>query len=123
MAQIMIIYMYFFVMSIPRHFVGTALKYSRPSVLRKIVYMADEEMDQIIEPDYDVLKANVHRLKLYYGASDGWSPVNYCHRLRERVPGLDASIDIYQFAHAFVLRSSPEMGKLVGDWISQNRST
>lgn len=122
-AQIMIIYMYFFVMSIPKHFVGTALKYSRPSVLHKIVYLADEEMKQVIEPDYEVLKANVHRLKLYYGSSDGWSPVSYCHRLCDKVPGLDASVDIYKYAHAFVLRSSVEMGKLVGGWISQNRST
>lgn len=122
-VQIMIIYAYFFIMSIPRHFVGTALKYSRPTVLQKIVFLADEEMDQVVEPDYAVLEANVHRLKLYYGATDGWSPVNYCTRICERVPGLDASVDIYRYAHAFVLRSSVEMGKLVGGWIAANRAT
>lgn len=120
-AQLMFIYLYFFVMNIPNHFVGTALKYSRPSILRKIVYLADEEMDRIVEPDYTVLEDNANILKLYYGASDGWAPVKYCHRLKERVAGLDAQVDIYRYAHAFVLRSSTEMGRLVGQWILENR--
>lgn len=121
--QILIIYMYFFVMNIPRFFIGTALKYSRPSVLQKIVYLADEEMERVVEPDYDVLEQNERILKLYYGTTDGWAPVKYCHRLQERIKGLDAELDIYQFSHAFVLRSSIEMGKLVGGWILRNRPT
>lgn len=120
-AQVLVINIYFFVMNIPRHFTGTALKYSRPSVLQKIVYLADEEMERVVEPDYEVLKENQHILKLYYGTTDGWTPVNYCHRLQERINGLDAEVDIYKFAHAFVLRSSVEMGKLVGGWILRNR--
>lgn len=120
-CQVLIIYMYFFMMGIPRYFVGTALKYSRPTVLRKIVYLADDEMERVIEPDLALLEANQKILKLYYGASDGWAPVKYCHRMQERVPGLDAQVDIYQYSHAFVLRSSIEMGKLVSGWIMQNR--
>lgn len=83
--------------------------------------MANDEMKRVCEADYDHIEQNKNILKFYYGATDGWTPVKYCQQLKEKVPNIDAQIDIYQFSHAFVLRSSIEMGKLVGGWILQNK--
>lgn len=115
--QIFIISVYFFVMSIPRTFLGTALKYSRLSIMEKVVYLANEEMRIVVNADIANISENKKLLKFYYGANDGWTPKKYCNQLIERVPGIDAQIDIYNIAHAFVLRSSTEMGKLVGKWV------
>lgn len=121
--RVCFIYLYFFIFSIPSYFVGTALKYIRPPVIRKIVFLADEEMERVVEADYDHIERNKNRLKLYYGATDGWTPIHYCKQLKERIADIDAQVDVNGYAHAFVLRSSVEMGKLVAGWIAENRAT
>lgn len=83
--------------------------------------MADQEMDRVREIDLDIISRNTHRIKIYYGAIDGWTPLTYYHQLIERIPDVDASVDDRQINHAFVLRSSVEMGKIVADWISKKR--
>lgn len=117
MVQVFLLSIYFFVMSMPRTFMGTALKYSRVSIMDKVLHLADDEMRLVVDADYNTLVENKEILKVYYGASDGWTPKKYCYQLQERVTGIDAQIDIYNIAHAFVLRSSEEMGKLMAGWI------
>lgn len=112
-----LIYLYFYFVSIPNQFIGTTMKHVCPSILSKIVYLADEEMERVQAPDYELINENKHLLKFYYGSTDGWTPVEYCNRLKANVPDIDAQIDIYNISHAFVLRSSVEMGKLVANWI------
>lgn len=83
--------------------------------------MADQEMIRVREVDLDNVVRNKHRIKLYYGASDGWTPLDYQKQLKERIPDVDASVDEDQINHAFVLRSSVEMGNKVAEWISKKR--
>lgn len=83
--------------------------------------MANQEMDLIRDVDYDNIARNKHRIKFYYGATDGWTPLAYYKQLKERIPDVDASIDNRQINHAFVLRSSVEMGNIVAEWISMKR--
>lgn len=114
-----LVYLYFFVFSIPNQLIGTTLKYIRPTILSKIVFLADEEMERVQAPDYEHIKENVKLLKFYYGSTDGWTPVDHFRRLIENVPGVDAQVDIHEIAHAFVLRSSVEMGNIVAGWIQE----
>lgn len=117
--QVFLLSVYFFIASIPRTYLGTALKYSRLSITDKVIYLANEEMEKVVVADIDTIARNKDLLKFYYGASDGWAPVKYCHDLQQSVPGIDAEIDIYKISHAFVLKSSVQMGKLVAGWILQ----
>lgn len=120
--QVFLLAIYFFVMRIPRTFLGTALKYSRMSITEKVLLLADEEMKQVRVADVATIQANRERIRFYYGASDGWTPLKYCEELRQRVPGLDAIVDAEGISHAFVLRSSHRMGQIVGEWISQRKA-
>lgn len=122
-AQTFLIYMYFLIFSIPETFLGTALKYAAPSVMEKVYFMAKDEMRRVKAVDVDVIKENVKLLKFYYGASDGWVPVKYYKELKEKVPGLEAEVDTKKIEHAFVLRSSNEMGNIVAEWIRDNRKS
>lgn len=83
--------------------------------------MADQEMVRVREIDIDIIARNKHRIKIYYGAIDGWTPLTYYNQLKERIPDVDASVDDRQINHAFVLRSSVEMGIIVAEWISKKR--
>lgn len=121
MFQAFILLIYFFIFSIPRHFMGTALKYSHINIMEKVLYLGDEEMKRVVTADVRTIHENRSIIKFYYGASDGWAPTKYYQQLRNNIPDVDAEIDIYQMSHAFVLSSSVQMGKLVGSWIVQNQ--
>lgn len=113
---------FFTLVSIPRHFVGTTLKYLRLSILEQVLFLADDEMKRVRDADLATLVANKDRLKLYYGATDGWTPGKYLVQLQERIPGLDAQMDTLGIRHAFVLRSSVKMGQLLAGWIEERRA-
>lgn len=83
--------------------------------------MAKDEMRRVKDVDLNVIKENVRLLKFYYGTTDGWVPVKYYKELKEKVPELDAELDGKKIDHAFVLRSSTEMGNIVAEWIKNNR--
>lgn len=95
------------------------MKYSRLTITDKVLYLADEEMRIVRDADLDTIRENKNLLKFYYGASDGWTPIKYCEELKAKVPGLDATVDIYNISHAFVLRSSAQMGRIVAGWITE----
>ncbi|KAG4071816.1 hypothetical protein HA402_005977 [Bradysia odoriphaga] len=122
--QVFLLSIYFWLASIPRQFLGTGLKYSRLTIMEKVLFLANEEMKRVVELDSATLETlrNNHRiLKFYYGASDGWTPLKYCHQLKEKIPELDLEIDTRKFDHAFVIKSSEEVGKMVADWIMHRR--
>lgn len=119
--QAILILLYFSSSSIPHHFLGTALKYARPTIMDKVIYVTNEEMKRIVELDEETLQTlreNHKILKFYYGDDDGWAPKKYIHELKENVPELDVEIDRHKVEHAFVLKSSVEIGKLVAKWIT-----
>lgn len=121
LLHVLLLRMYFYIQSIPTHYIGTTLKYIRPTILKKIVHMADQEMIHVREADYETIVRNKHRIKIYYGATDGWTPLEYYKQLKERIPDVDASVDEHDINHAFVLRSSVEMGHIVAEWITKKR--
>lgn len=122
--QTFLLAIYFWLSSIPRYFLGTALKYSRITIIEKVLYLANDEMNRVVELDsatLETLRSNHEILKFYYGASDGWTPKKYSHELKQKLPELDVEIDNYKIDHAFVLRSSVEVGRLVAEWIMSRR--
>lgn len=92
--------------------------------MEKVLFLANEEMKRVVEFDsetLETLRSNHQILKLYYGASDGWTPQKYCQQLKEKIPELDAEIDTRKFDHAFVIKSSEDVGRLVAEWIMSRR--
>lgn len=115
-----IIHVVFLIRSMPRELAEFALMYIRPSVISKIIYMADDEMEKVHEPNYALMEKNKERLTFYYSTTDGWAPVTHYERLVSRIPGVKAQITD-KFDHSFVIKSSYEMGALLGEWIQENR--
>lgn len=120
-VQTFLVYMYFLIFSIPETFLGTALKYASPNVMECVYFLAKDEMRRVVTLDTDIVRENVHLLKFYYGTTDGWVPVKYFNEIKEKIPGIDAQLDTKKIDHAFVLRSSTEMGNIVAQWIKDNR--
>lgn len=82
--------------------------------------MADDEMEKIKEPDYGLIEENKEQLTFFYSTTDGWTPITYYERLISRIPEIKAEITD-QFDHAFVLKSSKDMGELVAKWIQRRK--
>ncbi|EDW92818.1 lipid droplet-associated hydrolase [Drosophila yakuba] len=119
--RLMLIQIYFLIFSIPRQFLGTALKYSKPSVAEKVVFLADDEMARVRGIQREIVEQNLDILKFYYGTTDGWVPVSYYEQLKKDYPKVDAQLDTKKIAHAFVLRHSKPMAVIVRDMIQQHR--
>ncbi|XP_017063513.1 lipid droplet-associated hydrolase [Drosophila eugracilis] len=119
--RLMLIQIYFLIFSIPRQFLGTALKYSKPSVAEKVVFLADDEMARVRGIQREIVEQNLDILKFYYGTTDGWVPVSYYDQLKRDYPKVDAQLDTKKIAHAFVLRHSQPMAGIVRDMIQQHR--
>ncbi|XP_023164862.2 lipid droplet-associated hydrolase [Drosophila hydei] len=118
--RIFLIQIYFWIFAIPNHFVGTALKYTKPSVAEKVVFLADDEMARVSVLQRDIIEENLHLLKFYYGTTDGWVPVKYYNQLKLVFPQVDAQLDNMNIAHAFVLRHSKPMANIVSNMIKQH---
>lgn len=107
--------------SIPRQFLGTALKYSKPSVAEKVVFLADDAMARVRGIQREIVEQNLDLLKFYYGTTDGWVPISYYDQLKKDYPKVDAQLDTKKIDHAFVLRHSQPMAVIVRDMIQQHR--
>ncbi|XP_064540139.1 lipid droplet-associated hydrolase [Drosophila montana] len=118
--RIFLIQIYFLIFAIPNHYVGTALKYTKPSVAEKVVFLADDEMGRVRGLQRDLVEEHMHLLKFYYGTTDGWVPVSYYNQLKLDFPQVDAQLDSKGIAHAFVLRHSKPMASIVSKMIQQN---
>lgn len=117
--KIFIIYVYFWFSSIPNFYIGTAVKYSKPAVIERAIFLANDEMATVRNLDIPQIKNNIKLLKFYFGTTDGWVPISYYNNLKEKVPNADAILDNKHIEHAFVLRSSKLMGNILADWIKQ----
>lgn len=112
-----LIYFYFILSSIPNCFLGTTLNYLQVSVMQKVLFLANDEMERVTDLDENAIKQHQTRIKLYYGATDGWTPLKYYTELKEKFPNIDAQVCKRNYAHAFVLKSSGEMAVLTAEWI------
>lgn len=100
----------------PTSSIPALLELVDPHVLNKVFYLADDEMKNVKQLDDDVLKIHGNKLTLYYGASDGWTPLKYYEELKAKHENVNASVCPLQ--HEFVLKQSEEVSKLVHSWLT-----
>lgn len=95
----------FWIRSFPLAFVDATLLLIQPKILSKIVCLADCEMDDVLEPDYAIIRENVDRLRFIYSKTDGWTPATYFDRLKSYVPNVKAHITD-RFVHTFTMQEN-----------------
>lgn len=87
----------------------------KPSILKRVFFLAFEEFDVIKERNNNIIKKNIGKIKFYFGKYDRWAPQSYYERLVDDIPGVNAQLCTYN--HVFVFKSSAEIGRIVSDWI------
>lgn len=107
---------------IPEEFFEPSIQYTNPPVIDKIWFLALDEMQKIRQLDDETVKSNMNRLKLYYGSRDDWVNNEFYHEIVEAYPEIDAEMCQKGYEHAFVIKSSCEVGKMVSEWITLKRS-
>lgn len=115
--QYILIYFYCLITRMETKFIPITCHLIRPTILSKIFFMAFDEMDIVKNLDVDILRANKHRVKLYYSVNDGWAPLRYARELMEEHPDVNAEICSRNFDHAYILRHSKESAEMVAEWI------
>lgn len=83
-------------------------------------FLMMDMIDKIKTCDDEILKQNIHRLKLYYAVKDAWVGSNFHSDIVARIPELNAVMCDKGFEHAFVFNSSIEVGQMVSKWIKES---
>ncbi|KAJ6626130.1 Lipid droplet-associated hydrolase [Pseudolycoriella hygida] len=112
--------LFFWMKSIPSSILDTTLMFARGTILKKVFFLAGEEMKRVVELDsetLEILRSNHRNLTFLYGDRDLWTPSKYWEELEEKIPEID--LIVTHFEHAFILKSSVEMGKLLAEWIER----
>jgi Lipid-droplet associated hydrolase len=120
-VRTIILYIFCYCSGIPEYFLGTVIKTSSPTVLDKVWFMAEDEMQKVCDIDDEVIMRNLHRLKFYYSTFDGWVPIDYYKNVIERFPGIDAELCQRSINHGFVISHGPTMGRMVSEWIHRKK--
>nr|CAD7203028.1 unnamed protein product [Timema douglasi] len=101
--------------------IDTTVDLVNPTVLRNVFFLAKDEMENVTELDSDTMTTFRDKLVLYYGARDGWTPLDYVKDLKESHPEVKSIICDKNFDHAFVLNMSQAVGDMVSDWVKSER--
>lgn len=105
---------------IPANCVGAVIQLLHPVSLKRVFMLAKQEMILVKELDDKLISEHKKKLYLYYGSKDGWTPIRYYEDLKAKHPDVDAHLCRRGFQHSFVLKDSVEVGKMVGDLISES---
>ena len=98
--------------------VPSVIEFLDPSVLRRVFSLAEDELHQVRELDDDAIERHAEKLWIYYGARDGWTPLNYYQELKAKHPRVSAQICTRGFRHAFVLKNDKELGQAIGELVN-----
>ena len=101
---------------------NAALNLFNPTCTHNYMYLADHELKQVRDPDYQFIHDNIEKIVLYYGVKDHWCPVSYFDEMKALFPDGDIHLCQRNFEHAFVLRHSKEMAPIVWDWVAKCRT-
>lgn len=103
---------------LPPSYSERMLKFCRPRVGEKVLFLAYDEMDTVRELNIEILEIIKSRTNVLYGPRDGWAPLSYMEDLKQFRPQLNMKqVDV---EHAFVLKSSCEIADLVSFFIKEN---
>ena len=78
-----------------------------------VLKMAEQEMEEVVEPPLDLINANIDKIVFYYGQGDRWNTENCYHNMAARYPDKDVNLCPAHFPHAFVEFVSEEMAEMI----------
>ncbi|KAK2584422.1 hypothetical protein KPH14_006803 [Odynerus spinipes] len=107
---------------IPAKSIDPIILLLQPLALGRVFKLAREEMIKVKELDDDVISQYGHKLWLYYGATDNWTPLSHYENMRSKHPNVEAQLCKRGFSHCFVWKDDKELGKIVGDMINESMS-
>ncbi|CEF61836.1 UPF0554 protein C2orf43 [Strongyloides ratti] len=92
---------------IPLCIIESTTELFNTTVIRNIIHMSKDELDNVYEYDFDLNKY-ANNIYLYYGLKDGWVPIKYGNDMMNRKELNDGHIifDTTNSEHAFVIKES-----------------
>lgn len=106
-----------FYVDVPMCCAEATIELLHPNIVRNVLWMAFNELKEVLKPDLTTLEHYSDNILLYYGAEDGWCPLSFREELLIQLPSINSQICTKNIDHAFVLHSSEIMGKLLAEWI------
>lgn len=119
-VQTFLVKAYLFLTRSPVSFINEAKSFLKPNVIRNVLFMVMDEMEKVNDRNDSCIEKNLNKLKLYYGQTDHWAPPSYYYRIKEKYPTINA--ELCNFEHAFVMKNSEDVGKIVVGWIQEDFS-
>lgn len=115
-VQNALINIYIYITGIPKYHLDNIKQVVKPGVLKRVFFLAYEEMDQVLQRNDRSIRDNLNKIKMFYGEHDGWTPISYYEKIKKDFPGID--VELSHLNHAFVLNASSAVGDIVCDWIT-----
>ncbi|ENN70624.1 lipid droplet-associated hydrolase isoform X2 [Dendroctonus ponderosae] len=115
-----LLYIYMIISNVPcQSQMGNIKELLKPGVLRRVFFLAFEEMDQVLERNDKILHDNIDKVKLYYGKTDGWAPEEFYGKIKQDLPNVDA--ELTNICHTFVFNHSVDVAATVCKWIKSTK--
>jgi len=84
-----------------------------PLTIKNLLQMANEEMFVVNKRNDDIIKCYLNKITFYYGTNDHWVPNDIPKQMKNLYPKGDIIECNNKYIHAFVLRHSKELAKIV----------
>lgn len=101
-------------------FLDAARHFMDPKLSQVCWFLMIDMVQKFKELDEKIVQSNKEKLKLYYAQKDDWVAQNFYQEIVERVPGIDAELCKSGYEHAFIFKSSVEVGKMLCQWIKSS---
>jgi pimeloyl-ACP methyl ester carboxylesterase len=88
-----------------------------PLTTKNLLQMANEEMHVVEKRNDQIIERFIDKLTFYYGTNDHWVPNDIVKQMKILYPKGDIIECTNRYLHAFVLRHSKELAKIVFDRI------
>jgi pimeloyl-ACP methyl ester carboxylesterase len=88
-----------------------------PLTMKNLLQMANEEMSVVDQRNDQIIKHFLNKITFYYGANDHWVPNDTVKQMKNTYPNGDIIECTKKYLHAFVLRHSKELARIVFDKI------
>ena len=88
-----------------------------PLTLKNLLQMANEEMSVVQKRNDEIIQRFLNKITFYYGTNDHWVPNDIAKQMKNLYPKGDIIECTNKYMHAFVLRHSKELAKIVFDRI------
>ncbi|XP_067931709.1 lipid droplet-associated hydrolase-like [Watersipora subatra] len=104
--------------SVPDCIKKTAHSMVHPYCVWNATYLANIEMQTVVDLKVHIVRRHLAKLRFYYGATDHWAPPEHYHRMVELFPSHD-KIELCTdgFRHAFIIDASEPMASKVSGWL------